>query len=244
MEQLVRGGAPAARGARLPRLHPSEDDPGGQPRAAGRRPDATPTGCRSTSSCRPRTGLTRLAPEKRSRTIRSAMGGCGWASTRRRREPKAPRFAPAGQSTQLIVGADEADDGAILGTVAGALCRLPAEAGLLLRLQPDPGGERSACRPRPAAAARAPAVPGRLADALLRLRGRGDRWPARRTACWTSRSTPSLPGRWPPRPLPGRRQQAEREPAAARARPGRADGGPHRRGAPLHMRCGWTTWPG
>jgi predicted DNA-binding helix-hairpin-helix protein len=34
-------------------------------------------------------------------------------------EPKAPRFSPAGQSTQLIVGADGADDGAILGTVAG-----------------------------------------------------------------------------------------------------------------------------
>lgn len=64
-------------------------------------------------------GLTRLAPEKRSRTIRGAMGRLRLGIEESEAEPKAPRFSPAGQSTQLIVGADGADDGAILGTVAG-----------------------------------------------------------------------------------------------------------------------------
>ena len=64
-------------------------------------------------------GLTRLAPEKRSRTIRGAMGRLRLGIEEAEAEPKAPRFSPAGQSTQLIVGADGADDGAILGTVAG-----------------------------------------------------------------------------------------------------------------------------
>jgi putative DNA modification/repair radical SAM protein len=60
----------------------------------------------------------KLAPEKRPETIRAAM-----AQVRLEREAagdrthtgrKAPRFAPAGQSTQMIVGADGADDVAIL----------------------------------------------------------------------------------------------------------------------------------
>jgi putative DNA modification/repair radical SAM protein len=64
-------------------------------------------------------GLTRLAPQKRSRTIRGAMGRLRLGIDEAEAEPRAPRFSPAGQSTQLIVGADGADDGAILGTVAG-----------------------------------------------------------------------------------------------------------------------------
>ena len=64
--------------------------------------------------------LRRLAPEKRPETIRAAM-----AQVRVEREAAAEpshtgrrprRFAPAGQSTQMIVGADGADDVAILTT--------------------------------------------------------------------------------------------------------------------------------
>jgi putative DNA modification/repair radical SAM protein len=63
-------------------------------------------------------GLERFAPEKRASSIRRTM-----ASTRLRideatAEPKAPRFAPSGQSTQMIVGADDAPDAAILDTSA------------------------------------------------------------------------------------------------------------------------------
>ena len=67
-------------------------------------------------------GVERFAPEKDPKTIRKVM-----ADTRLRREEyeeksfkgrRKGRFAPAGQSTQLIVGADGADDKAILSNSA------------------------------------------------------------------------------------------------------------------------------
>ena len=66
--------------------------------------------------------LARLAPEKDAPRIRRAMAGlrtriddaADRARSARRAAPG--RFAPAGQSTQMIVGADAADDAAILGT--------------------------------------------------------------------------------------------------------------------------------
>jgi putative DNA modification/repair radical SAM protein len=61
--------------------------------------------------------LERLAPEKNAGQIRRAMANVR-AGIDARSEPgrraKAPRFAPAGQSTQVIVGADDASDGEIL----------------------------------------------------------------------------------------------------------------------------------
>lgn len=70
-------------------------------------------------------GLAALAPEKDATRIRGAMGELSWridaarppAATRAapaKRRPRPPRFAPAGQSTQMIVGADGADDRRIL----------------------------------------------------------------------------------------------------------------------------------
>jgi len=59
--------------------------------------------------------LKRLAPEKSLPGIRRSMGAIGRRVEQSRADPKAPRFAPAGQSTQLIVGADGTDDRAILG---------------------------------------------------------------------------------------------------------------------------------
>ncbi len=77
-------------------------------------------------------GLKKLAPEKTLPGIRAAMGTVSAkideslearkpaaitnATPKRRR---APRFAPAGQSTQMIVGADDADDRSILLTSSG-----------------------------------------------------------------------------------------------------------------------------
>jgi len=60
--------------------------------------------------------LNQLAPRKDIREIRRAMGQMRGRIDEANAEKKAPRFAPAGQSTQLIVGADTANDGAILGT--------------------------------------------------------------------------------------------------------------------------------
>ncbi|WP_333815244.1 putative DNA modification/repair radical SAM protein [Tabrizicola sp.] len=68
------------------------------------------------------TALTALAPQKSGQTIRKAM-----ADVRARREAsretghrgsRPARFAPAGQSTQMIVGADAATDGQVLTTAA------------------------------------------------------------------------------------------------------------------------------
>ena len=72
-------------------------------------------------------GLKQLAPEKSQASIRGAMGQLRWrideAKEARRRTPagapraaKPPRYAPAGQSTQMIVGADGANDRDILRT--------------------------------------------------------------------------------------------------------------------------------
>ena len=209
-----RGGARAARGPRLPRLHPPEDHSRRQrpscwqragryadrlsinielptvagPGSAGagkgrRRPSAARwRGCACTST-RPRTRARAAAGARRSRT--SAP-----------RRAAAPRFAPAGQSTQMIVGADATDDRTILGDQRHAVRRLSAASASTTRPSARSPTRRAALPlQRAAAGARAPALPGRLADALLRLRARRDR---RRptTACCRWRSTPSSPGRW------------------------------------------------
>ncbi|MEO8629514.1 MAG: putative DNA modification/repair radical SAM protein [Betaproteobacteria bacterium] len=58
--------------------------------------------------------LIALAPEKRMSTIKVTMGNIRAKLDETKRERKAPAFAPAGQSTQLIVGADASTDRTIL----------------------------------------------------------------------------------------------------------------------------------
>lgn len=62
--------------------------------------------------------LFRLAPEKQVVTIKQAMHAIHEGETEAQAEKSrnAPRFAPAGQSTQMIVGADNTDDSTILHT--------------------------------------------------------------------------------------------------------------------------------
>jgi len=59
-------------------------------------------------------GLKALAPEKDLRDIRRAMGRLRMGIDEAKAEKKAPRFAPAGQSTQMIVGADASSDRDVL----------------------------------------------------------------------------------------------------------------------------------
>ncbi|MCE3519524.1 radical SAM protein, partial [Escherichia coli] len=63
-------------------------------------------------------GLKRLAPEKDGARIEGAMrdvkGAILDSGDARKKYKSAPRFAPAGQSTQMIVGADAATDGDIV----------------------------------------------------------------------------------------------------------------------------------
>jgi putative DNA modification/repair radical SAM protein len=69
-------------------------------------------------------GLARLAPEKDAARIEGAMkemkAAIGDGHDAKARYKSAPAFAPAGQSTQMIVGADAASDAAVL-TRAAAL---------------------------------------------------------------------------------------------------------------------------
>ncbi|RYY24486.1 MAG: putative DNA modification/repair radical SAM protein [Sphingomonadales bacterium] len=68
-------------------------------------------------------GLTRLAPEKSASRIEGAMrnvkGAIEDLGDAKKRYKSAPKFAPAGQSTQMIVGADAATDGDIIQRAAG-----------------------------------------------------------------------------------------------------------------------------
>jgi putative DNA modification/repair radical SAM protein len=68
-------------------------------------------------------GLKRLAPEKSAPRIEQAMAGIGTAiadtADASARYKSAPKFAPAGQSTQMIVGADAATDRDIVVRAAG-----------------------------------------------------------------------------------------------------------------------------
>lgn len=74
------------------------------------------------------TSLKQLAPEKDADGIKSAMGELRWRiaegkeesrKARRAKLRKAAKYAPAGQSTQMIVGADATDDRAVLHSSAG-----------------------------------------------------------------------------------------------------------------------------
>ena len=92
--------------------------------------------------------LGRLAPEKNAGTIATAMGQMRERITEAKAERR--RFSPAGQSTQLIVGADDATDATVLQTSASlysdyalrrvyysAFSPIP-EASVVLPLKPPP----------------------------------------------------------------------------------------------------------
>lgn len=64
------------------------------------------------------TSVQKFAPEKDVRAIRRSMGRMRLKIEEAREEKKAPRFAPAGQSTQMIIGADTSSDADILTTSA------------------------------------------------------------------------------------------------------------------------------
>ncbi len=68
-------------------------------------------------------GLERLAPDKSAPRIENAMGDVKLsildAKDAQKKYRSAPRYAPAGQSTQMIVGADAATDADIVGRASG-----------------------------------------------------------------------------------------------------------------------------
>ena len=154
--------------------------------------------------------LATLAPEKDGAGIRRSMArlrlhideardarkarpvgsAAGLAPTR----ATAPRFAPAGQSTQMIVGADATDDRTILATSAALYGSYGLKRVYFSAFSPIPDAAR-------ALPLRAPPLvrEHRLyqADWLMRFYGFGhdEIAPRRRRHARRSRSTPSTPGR-------------------------------------------------
>ena len=61
-------------------------------------------------------GLQLYAPEKRIQSIRGTMRNLSKQIADSKAEPGVSRFAPAGQSTQIIVGADSSNDSVLLAT--------------------------------------------------------------------------------------------------------------------------------
>ncbi len=210
-----------------------------------------PTASRSTSSCRPPPASQRLAPEKDGGRIEGAMARHArcrstTARTRRQRYKSAPRFAPAGQSTQMIVGADAANDGDIVARASTLYDRFRLRRVYYSAFSPIPDASAVLPLKRPPLMRE-----HRLyqSDWLMRFYGftpaRGGQRGRRPTACCRSTSIPSSPGRSssatasrststaPPRELllrvPGPRHQGGRRASC-------------RRGAGAS--CGSTTSPG
>ena len=83
------------------------------------------------------TSLSKLAPEKDVRAIRRTMGRLRLKldeAAEAKASSHAPRFAPAGQSTQMIVGADSSSDRTILETSAISMARITLSASIIRRL--------------------------------------------------------------------------------------------------------------
>ncbi|HEX4768759.1 MAG TPA: putative DNA modification/repair radical SAM protein [Lichenihabitans sp.] len=93
------------------------------------------------------TSLRKLAPQKRGGTIRRAMAGLreklDEAQDERRRSRRAPLFAPAGQSTQMIVGADGETDGDIMRTSTALYGGYALKRVYYSAYSPIPGSSRS-----------------------------------------------------------------------------------------------------
>ena len=64
-------------------------------------------------------GLQRFAPEKRIDSIHGTMNNLSRQIADAKMQPREPRFSPAGQSTQIIVGADSSSDAVVLTAASG-----------------------------------------------------------------------------------------------------------------------------
>ena len=126
--------------------------------------------------------LAKFAPEKDVRAIRRTMGRLrlkldeAKENIRTATKAKPPRFAPAGQSTQMIIGADAASDKTILDTSANLYGSYRLKRVYYSAFSPIPDASRALPLVSAAAHSRAPALSGRLADAVLWFR----RWRDRR----------------------------------------------------------------
>lgn len=138
--------------------------------------------------------LKRLAPEKQAHTIRQAMGVIHQGQLAVANEPRAPRFTPAGQSTQVIVGADSTDDSTLLRNAESLYQGYGLKRVYYSAFSPIPDSPGSVPLAAPHCCA---------STACTRLTSCSGAMATRRVSCWASTvtwhwtSTPSWPGRWP-----------------------------------------------
>jgi putative DNA modification/repair radical SAM protein len=109
-------------------------------------------------------GLKALAPEKDLRDIRRAMGRLRMGIDEAKAEKKAPRFAPAGQSTQMIVGADASSDRDVLTSSTNLYANYKLKRVYYSAFSPIPDASKAL-----------PLRPPPLADAFLRFQRRRNR---------------------------------------------------------------------
>jgi putative DNA modification/repair radical SAM protein len=97
--------------------------------------------------------LVRLAPQKDAQVIRKAMGGLKLrldeAKAEKQKTQQAPRFAPAGQSTQMIIGADEARDKDIIARSASLYASYSLRRVYYSAFSPIPSASQSLPLRRP-----------------------------------------------------------------------------------------------
>ncbi len=125
-------------------------------------------------------GLQSFAPEKKPETIRKTMASVRVgaedaieaAKSRLIGKALPPRFAPAGQSTQMIVGADAARDDDILKTATNLYSGYQLRRVYYSAYSPIPDASQRPAAGASAVDARASPVSGRLALALLWFRAR------------------------------------------------------------------------
>ncbi len=116
--------------------------------------------------------LEKFAPEKSLHEIEGAMGKLKDKIIETKAEKKSPRFAPGGQSTQMIIGADATHDKGILTSSVNLYKKLPAAPRVLFRLQPHSGCQRHSAPETRAAHPRTQAISSRLALPFLRIHAR------------------------------------------------------------------------
>ena len=206
MEQVVRGGARAARGPRLPRLHPPQDHPRSLARTAGRgRPLRRPPFHQHRDAAR----AVAEAPRAREGFLRPSAApwpGCASGSTRRAR-PRPPPAAPPrwptrrasprpGNPRRWWSAPTRPTTAPCSAPASTSTAATASSASTTPPIRPSPT-PRACCRRnrRPCCASTASTRPIGCSASTASNSTRSWPAPGRAAACSTSASTRSSPGR-------------------------------------------------
>ncbi len=172
--------------------------------------------------------LETFAPEKRMPAIKQSMGRLRHTIEvhhgARKESPKAPRFAPAGQSTQVIVGADTSRDMDILRMSGNLYASYRLKRVYYSRSRPF-RMRQACCSPRRRRSCASIAFTRRTGSIASTASPSTNLRLPRRTGCWMRWSTPRHLGRLPTVACSRGREHSAARNAAAGAGAGREGGG-------------------